>query len=171
MTKERKRRATVAVAVVAFLWKSCSGEPIYISTAGSTTALSERRVCAALLEAADRPSGSWSRQWWIVLRKGSGLYTEIKQAKRIEFEIDPGSGVRRACVGFEQSAEDPGSIVDAAREQCGASIRFLTLLGSKADQVALRVDDEGKCDRADAATMGPGVRYPFVAGKGWLTWR
>jgi hypothetical protein len=78
---------------------------------------SQRRVCADWLPI-ERTSEGWSLEWWIVLPKGSSLYSEIRSAKQLEFEIDPGSGLANVCVAEEKDSEQAPDIINAVLARC-----------------------------------------------------
>lgn len=94
-------------------------EPIYLVPVGAPGHEQSRRsVCSTYLWI-ERTTGASSRESWIAVPKGGSLYSEIRSAKQLEFELDPGSGLADACVAGELDSRTGMDIVNAVLRGCG----------------------------------------------------
>ena len=116
-----KRKAVIVLSVGLVL--TCSGViygyglataplsyPIFLEPAGSPRHDdSERDVCAMWL---GHP------EWLIAVEKGSPVYSEIRSAKRLQFELDIGSGLSDVCVSEEFDSQTRPDVVKAVLKSC-----------------------------------------------------
>jgi hypothetical protein len=144
MTMRRQVFAIVAVFAIAaagVVWRATapSGRSIYLVPAGQPGhEESERHACAEW-----RPNGrglSRFRDWWLVVPKGGSLHSEIRAAKRMEFEVDPGSGLADMCLGDEVDFQSGPGIVKEVLEACHRRDGFLARRARPEEQVALQMD-------------------------------
>lgn len=86
---------------VIFFASTLVGSPICLVPVGEPGhEESGRNVCSTYLSI-ERTTGAWSRESWIAVPKGTSLHSEIRSAKQLQFELDPGSGLADACVAEE----------------------------------------------------------------------
>jgi hypothetical protein len=84
--------------------------PIFLEPAGSPRHdASERDVCAM-----------WLRypEWLIAVEKDSSVYSEVRSAKRLQFELDVGSGLDDVCVSEELDFQTRPDLVKAVLRSC-----------------------------------------------------
>ena len=117
--------ALVVVAFGAVFFAVNSGgsptflSPIYLAPIGAPGhEASSRSVCSTNLWI-ERTTGASSRESWIAVPKGSSLHSEIRSAKQLQFELDPGSGPADACVADELDSRTGMEIVSAVLGACG----------------------------------------------------
>src|SRR5438045_6354745 len=95
-----RRTGAFAVAValaLAFAVKNCAGDPIYTASQDRPSTV-ERRVCSQWLPVSRSQVDAWEMEWWVLVTAGSELHNELRSARRLQFEIDPGSGLSDVCV-------------------------------------------------------------------------
>ena len=143
MTRRRILSIIAVSAIVTAGIARCAlapvGRSIYLVPAGQPGhEESERYACAEW-----RPNGheaSRFRDWWLVVPKGSSLHSEIRAAKRVEFEVDPGSGLADMCLGNELEFQSGPSVVKGVLEECYRRDGFLARRPRPEEQVALQMN-------------------------------
>lgn len=162
--------ATVTLAMVTgFLLPRLSRYPVYVTTKDGKRI--EHRVCAAWLPAAptDVPPGTdalerrepaGEREWWISVTRGEDQYRELRSAHRIEFEMDPGSGIRPVCAGKEVTFDDDASsLVSTLFKRCNPLLIAMPILGPSREQVAIHIRDWSPvCEEGPARILRPKER-------------
>jgi hypothetical protein len=126
--------------------------PIFLVSAGAAGHEdSERRVCAGWLPI-ERDSKPWSMEWWIAVTKGSALYSEIRSAKTLQFETDPGSGLSDVCIAGELDLQKAPDIMDAVLNGCRPKVALFARVEPER-QVILHVENlslsSGTCEMPD----------------------
>jgi hypothetical protein len=107
------------IAGVAYVFTRPVDFPIYLVPVGAAGHEESRRdVCAAWLPIA-RTQLAWSRETWIAVPQGGSLHPELRAARHLQFELDPGSGLADACVAEELDARTARDIVSAVLAACG----------------------------------------------------
>ena len=123
-------------------------DPLYLKSPGSPDYESSMRpVCAALLSISRTPM-SWRRESWIAVPKGSSLHTEIRSAKELFFETDPGSGLATVCVAEELSYEARRDLVSAVLDACRPGLSLgRSQHGPEAQVVLYLANFTGDCEK------------------------
>jgi hypothetical protein len=122
--------------------------PLSLSSPGSSDYESSMRpVCGALLSISRTPA-DWHPEAWIAVQKGSALYSEIRSAKNLYFETDPGSGPSSVCVAEEFSYQTRPDLVNAVVAKCKPSVSLRTSQVGPEDQIVVHLANlVGTCEK------------------------
>ena len=149
--------AACALVVAGVVWWTLAPleHPIHLVHAGDPDPEgSVREVCAEWRP--DQRAVSRSRDWWIVVPRESSLHAEIRSAKRLLFEVDPGSGLSDVCLIEELEFQSVPDVVKGVLEACRR--REGLWARRPEEQVALRVnaaEGDRACDKPGGASKAP----------------